>query len=53
MFAHVDIPDAGVVVKRGVDLADLFNVAPVPYIQTVIIIDTCQLMERNSMHIKC
>jgi len=41
--SYINVPNAGIVVERGIDLANLFDVAPVPYVQTVIIVDTSQL----------
>ena len=45
VIAHINVPYTGIMVEWGVDLANLFSVAPVPYIEAVIIVDTRQLME--------
>ena len=36
--AYTDVPDAGAVVEEGVGLANLFDIAQVPQIKTVIIV---------------
>ena len=36
--AYTDVPDAGAVVEEGVSLANLFDIAQVPQIKTVVVV---------------